>query len=46
VQCFDGAVAPNLAQLVQLDAVVGGIRQRTSRTYRSVTGFAMPGDTI
>jgi hypothetical protein len=28
VQRFDGAVAPNLAQLVQLDAVVGGIRQR------------------
>jgi hypothetical protein len=26
VQRFDGAVAPNLAQLVQLDAVVGGMR--------------------
>jgi hypothetical protein len=28
VQRFDGAVAPNLAQLVQLDAVVGGTGQR------------------
>jgi hypothetical protein len=43
---FDGAVTPNPAQLVPLDAVVGGTRQPTSRTYRSVPGFAMPGDTI
>jgi hypothetical protein len=27
VQHVDGAVAPNFAQLVQLDAAVGGIRQ-------------------
>jgi hypothetical protein len=46
VQRFDGAVAPNPAQLVRLDAVVRGTRQRHMRTYRSVVGFAMPGDTI
>jgi hypothetical protein len=28
VQRFDAAVAPNLAQLVRLDAVVGDTRQR------------------